>query len=61
MTPKHPPGPPMTLGNMREHRVHHLVAYCPIPLVTECSLADGLIQCTAPRSSRHRNRPLTKI
>jgi hypothetical protein len=21
MTPKHPPGPPMTLGNMREHGV----------------------------------------
>jgi hypothetical protein len=25
--PKHPPGPPMTLGNMRELGVHHLIAY----------------------------------
>jgi hypothetical protein len=25
---KHPPGPPMTLGNMRELGVHHLFAYC---------------------------------
>jgi hypothetical protein len=22
------PGPPMTLGNMRELGVHHLIAYC---------------------------------
>ncbi len=26
--PKHPPGPPMTLGNMRELGVHHLIASC---------------------------------
>jgi hypothetical protein len=26
--PKHPPGPPMTLGNMREQGVHHLIALC---------------------------------
>jgi hypothetical protein len=26
--PKHPPGPPMTLGNMRELGVHHLIAFC---------------------------------
>jgi hypothetical protein len=26
--PKHPPGPPMTLGNMRELGVQRLVAYC---------------------------------
>jgi hypothetical protein len=25
---KQPPGPPMTLGNMRLLGVHHLVAYC---------------------------------
>jgi hypothetical protein len=25
---KHPPGPPMTLANMRRQGVHHLVAYC---------------------------------
>jgi hypothetical protein len=24
----HPPGPPMTLGNMREQGVHHPIAYC---------------------------------
>ena len=27
MNPKHPPGPPMTLGNMPELGVHHLIAY----------------------------------
>jgi hypothetical protein len=26
--PKHPPGEPMTLGNMRHLGVHHLVATC---------------------------------
>jgi hypothetical protein len=25
---KHPPGPPMTLGNMRRQGVHHLIAFC---------------------------------
>lgn len=25
---KHEPGPPMTLGNMRELGVHHLIAFC---------------------------------
>jgi hypothetical protein len=30
MAPKQPalPGPPMTLGNMYEQGVHHLIAYC---------------------------------
>jgi hypothetical protein len=28
MTPKHPPGPPMTLGNMREQGVQNLIRYC---------------------------------
>ena len=28
MTPKHPPGPPMTLGNMRELGVKHLIGFC---------------------------------
>jgi hypothetical protein len=28
VTPKHPPGPPMKLGNMRELGVHHLIASC---------------------------------
>ena len=28
MTPKHPPGPPMTLVNMRAQGVHHLIAFC---------------------------------
>ena len=27
MNREHPPGPPMTLGNMREQGVHHLIAY----------------------------------
>jgi hypothetical protein len=25
--PKHPPGPPMDLANMREQGVHHLIAF----------------------------------
>ena len=28
MNPKHPPGPPMTLGSMYEHGVHHLIGFC---------------------------------
>ena len=28
MIPKHPPGPPMTLANMRELGVQHLLASC---------------------------------
>ena len=28
MTPKHPSGPPMTLGNMREQGVRGLAVYC---------------------------------
>jgi hypothetical protein len=28
MKPKHPDGPPMTLGNMRELGMHHLIASC---------------------------------
>src|SRR6516164_9865838 len=28
LTPKHPPGSPMTLGNTRQQGVQHLVAYC---------------------------------
>jgi hypothetical protein len=28
MTPKHPAGPPMTLGNMRELGVRGLAVYC---------------------------------
>ena len=28
VTLKHPPGPPMTLGNMREQGVRRLIAFC---------------------------------
>ena len=28
MTPKHPPGPPMDLANMRRQGVRSLIAYC---------------------------------
>ena len=28
MKAKHPPGPPMTLGNMRQQGVQHLICYC---------------------------------
>ena len=30
--PKHPPGPPMTLGNMRRNGVRNLIAYCLNPI-----------------------------
>jgi hypothetical protein len=39
MSPKHPPGPPLTLGNMRALGVKQLVVYC---LRDECRHA-GLI------------------
>jgi hypothetical protein len=28
MKPTHSPGPPMTLGNMRQQGVQHLICYC---------------------------------
>jgi hypothetical protein len=28
MNPKHRPEPPMTLGNMREQGMRHLIAFC---------------------------------
>ena len=28
MTPKHPPGQLMTLGNMRELGAHHRIGFC---------------------------------
>jgi hypothetical protein len=28
MSPTHPPGPLMTLGNMRELDVHHPIVFC---------------------------------
>jgi hypothetical protein len=34
MSKRHPPGPPMTLGNMRAHGVQHLIA-----LLHECCQA----------------------
>jgi hypothetical protein len=37
VTPKHPPGPPMTLGNMRELGVPHLIGYC----LKRCLPASG--------------------
>jgi hypothetical protein len=40
MTPKHPAGPPMTLGNMRALGVKRLVAYCLNPSCRH----EGLIE-----------------
>jgi hypothetical protein len=36
---RHPPGPPMTFGNMREQGVQPLIAYCP-PRRVSASGAD---------------------
>jgi hypothetical protein len=45
MKPKHPPGPPMTLGNMRELGVHHLIAYwCDV--IRSIALAIALLACS---------------
>jgi hypothetical protein len=38
--PKHPPGPPMALGNMRRLGVQRLVAYCLNPLCRHEGLTD---------------------
>jgi len=40
MNPKHPPGPPMTPGNMRELGVQRLVAYCLNPSCRHEGLID---------------------
>jgi hypothetical protein len=37
---KHPPGPPMMLGNMRHLGVHRLVAYCLNPSCRHDGLVD---------------------
>jgi hypothetical protein len=39
---KHPPGPPMTLGNMRELSVHHLIAVTTTSLLCK---STSLFQC----------------
>jgi hypothetical protein len=50
VTLKHPPGPPMTLGNMRELGVHHLIAFCSTtPAATKQTSTCRNIQQT-PRS-----------
>ena len=38
--PKHPPGPPMALGNMRRLGVQRLVAYCLNPACRHEGLID---------------------
>ena len=37
---KHPPGDPMTLGNMRDLGVQRLVAHCPNPSCRHTALID---------------------
>ena len=56
MIPKHPPGPPMTLGNMREQGgVHHLIALLAQRRVPE---AGGLVLFTlAARYFSQRHKP----
>jgi hypothetical protein len=43
MSPKHPPGPPMTLGNMRELGVHHLIGCYVNDACRELELCGGAI------------------
>ena len=45
VNPKYPPGPPMTLGNMHEQGVQHLIAFC---LNDACS-HQALIECRSIR------------
>jgi hypothetical protein len=40
---RHEPGPPMTLGNMRELGVHHLIAYCLNDACRHRSLAEEAV------------------
>ena len=40
MAPKQPPGPPMTLGNMRELGVHRLLVSCLNPQCRHEALKD---------------------
>jgi hypothetical protein len=42
MNPKHPPGPAMTLGNMRELGVQRSIASC---LNDVCDRIKGVIAC----------------
>ena len=46
MSPKHPPGPPMTLGNMRG--VHHLIAFC----LNDASTCRAILPRPRYRSSK---------
>jgi hypothetical protein len=40
--PRHPPGDPMTLGNMRKLGVHHLIASC----LNEACPHQAVVQAT---------------
>jgi hypothetical protein len=40
VTPRHPPGPPMTLGNMREPGVQNLIAFCLNDACRDTALID---------------------
>jgi hypothetical protein len=57
---KHPPGPPMTLGNMGEQGVRGLAVYC---LNHACrhsirSLSESLRTSKAPLLELHRTMPM---
>jgi hypothetical protein len=50
MKAKYPPGPPMTLGNMREQGVHHLITKVkPVSLLIEAEPPRNTVQ----RFTRH--------
>ena len=55
MTPKHPPGTPMDLANMRAQGVHHLIAFCLNDACRHQALIDVSGACTHKRGHR---RPL---
>jgi hypothetical protein len=42
MTPKHPPGSPMTLGNMYKQRARRLIAFCHNDACRHQALIDQL-------------------
>jgi hypothetical protein len=60
MKPRRPPGPPMTLGNMRELGVQHPIAYC---LNKACRHQELIDVSTRDHQTRegHRSRSNTLI
>jgi hypothetical protein len=55
MKPKHPPGAPMTLGNMRERGVRRLIASCLNDACRHMALID--VSTIRPRPRCRRSAP----